>query len=151
METILRALAIYLVLLVVLRGSGKRSLAQITSFDFVLILILGESTQQALTADDYSITTGVLLIASLVGIDMTLSFLKERSPRLSRVIEGTPLVIVDHGRPLLDRMQDSRVDLSDVLAAARERQGLERLDQIKFAVLERSGGISIVPNRADEK
>lgn len=145
METFFRALVIYAALMLVLRGSGKRSLAQITSFDFVLLLILGESTQQALIGEDFSITTGVLLVGSLVGIDMTLSFLKEQSASLATWLEGRPLVIVSEGQPLHERMRKSRVDLGDVLAAARERQGLERLDQIKYAVLERSGGISIVP------
>ncbi|MGE3513116.1 MAG: DUF421 domain-containing protein [Vicinamibacterales bacterium] len=145
MDTVFRALAIYLGLMIILRGSGQRSLAQITSFDFVLLLILGESTQQALVGDDFSVTTGVLLIASLVGIDMTLAWLKQFSGVVDRFIEGLPLVIVEDGRPLLDRMRRSRVDESDVLAAARERQGLERMEQIKYAVLERSGGISIIP------
>jgi len=143
----MRAAAIYVFLLVIFRITGKRSLAQITTFDFVLILILGESTQQALIGDDYSITTGVLLIACLVGIDMTLSFLQERSPRLSRWMDGLPLVIVEDGQPLRDRMHKARVEDIDVLAAARERQGLERMEQIKFAVLERSGAISIVPRQ----
>lgn len=104
MDTVFRALAIYVALLVILRGSGKRSLAQITSFDLVLLLILGEATQQALIGDDYSITTGVLLIVSLVGIDMTLAFVKARSPRLDRWMESVPLVIVEEGQPLRERM-----------------------------------------------
>jgi uncharacterized membrane protein YcaP (DUF421 family) len=146
-DTFFRALALYLVLLLVLRASGKRSLAQITTFDFVLVLILGESTQQALIGDDFSITTGILLIASLIGIDMTLAFLKQKAPRVDRWLEGLPLVIVEHGQPLHDRMARSRVDEEDVLAAARERQGLQRMEQIEYAVLERSGGISIVPRK----
>jgi uncharacterized membrane protein YcaP (DUF421 family) len=145
MDTLFRALAIYFGLLVVLRAGGNRTLAQITVFDFVLLLILGESTQQALIGDDFSVTTGILLIAALVGADMTLSWLKERWPGLSRWMEGVPLVIVEDGKPLRDRMEKSRIDEADVLAAARELRGLERMDQIKFAVLERSGGISIVP------
>lgn len=145
MDTVFRALGIYAALMIILRGSGQRSLAQITTFDFVLLLILGESTQQALIGDDFSLTAGVLMIAALVGIDMTLAAVKQRSPAFERLLEGVPLVIVEDGRPLRDRMNRSRVDESDVLAAARERQGLERMDQIKYAVLERSGGISIVP------
>ena len=145
MDTVFRALTIYVALLVILRASGKRSLSQITIFDFVLLLILGEATQQALIGDDFSTTTGILLIVSLVGIDMTFSFLKEKLPLLDRLIEGLPLVIVEHGRPLRDRMAKSRIDEEDVLAAARELQGLERMDQIKYAVLERSGGITIIP------
>ena len=145
MDTLFRALTIYLGLFVILRASGKRSLAQITTFDLVLVMILGESTQQALTGDDYSVTTGLLLIASLIGIDMTLSFLQDRWPRLGLWLDGKPLIIVEDGRPLRDRMHHERVGDDDVLAAAREEQGLERMEQIKFAVLERSGRISVVP------
>jgi uncharacterized membrane protein YcaP (DUF421 family) len=145
MDAVFRALAIYFALMLILRGSGKRSLAQITTFDLVLVLILGESAQQALIGEDYSITSGVLVIATLVGIDMTLSFLQERSTRLSKWLDGVPLVIVEDGQALHDRMRKSRIDEREVLAAARERQGLERMDQIKYAVLERSGGISVIP------
>lgn len=148
MDTLVRAAAIYAGLLIVLRGSGKRSLGQVTTFDFVLLLILGEATQQALIGDDFSITTGLLLIVSLVGIDSTLSYLKTRWVRLDRWMEGRPVIIVADGRPIRERMQKERVDEEDVMAAARETQGLERMDQIKYAVLERSGGISIIPKRS---
>lgn len=148
MDTLVRAAAIYVGLLIVLRGSGKRSLGQVTTFDFVLLLILGEATQQALIGDDFSITTGLLLIVSLVGIDSTLSYLKTRWVHLDRWMEGRPVIIVADGRPLRERMQNERVDEEDVMAAARETHGLERMDQIKYAVLERSGGISIVPKRS---
>jgi uncharacterized membrane protein YcaP (DUF421 family) len=147
MDTVIRATAIYLFLLVMLRGGGKRALSQITTFDFVLLLILGEATQQALIGNDFSITTGLLLIASLIGIDMTMSFVKRHFSRLDRIVEGLPVVIVEDGKPLRDRMERASIDEADVMAAARERQGLERMDQIKFAVLERSGGISVIPRR----
>lgn len=145
MDTIFRALAIYVGLLIVLRASGKRTLAQITSFDFVLLLILGEATQQALIGEDFSITTALILIGSLVAIDMGFALLKEKFPATDAWLEGLPLVIVENGQPLRERMDRARVDDSDVMAAARERQGLERMEQIKYAVLERSGGISIIP------
>jgi uncharacterized membrane protein YcaP (DUF421 family) len=66
-------------------------------------------------------------------------------PRVEKWLEGVPVVLVEHGRPLVDRMRRSRVDVSDVLSAARTRHGLERLEQVKYAVLERSGEISIIP------
>ena len=145
MDTVLRALGIYVALMVVLRGSGHRSLSQITTFDFVLLLILGNATQQGLTGSDFSVTTAVLLVGSLVGIDMTLQLVKQRSPVIERLLDGLPLVIVENGRPLKSRLVQSRVDESDILAAARSLQGLERMEQIKYAVLERNGGISIIP------
>jgi uncharacterized membrane protein YcaP (DUF421 family) len=148
MDSVLRAAAIYLVLLVIFRISGKRSLAQITTFDFVLLLIIGEATQQALLGENFSLTNAFVVIVTLVGFDIALSLLKPHIPRLERWLDGLPLVIVEDGKPLKERMDKARVDESDVLTAARELQGLERMDQIKYAVLERSGGISIIPKQA---
>ena len=146
MDSVFRAAAVYLILLVILRIAGKRTLAQITVFDFILVLIISEATQQALLGDDFSITAAAVVIATLVLLDIALSVLKQRSERLDEIIDDIPVVIVDNGKLLLDRMNRARIDEQDILVAARELHGLERLDQIKYAVLERSGGISIVPN-----
>jgi uncharacterized membrane protein YcaP (DUF421 family) len=145
MESVLRAAVVYAFLIVVFRVTGKRLLAQITSFDFVLLLIIGEATQQALLGEDYSVVNAWIVIGTLMFLELTLSFLKQRLPALDRIMEGLPLVIVEDGRLIEDRAVHERLDVHDVLAAARERHGLERLDQIKYAVLERSGGISIIP------
>jgi uncharacterized membrane protein YcaP (DUF421 family) len=147
METVLRGAAIYLVLLIVFRIAGKRALSQVTTFDFVLLLIIGEATQQALLGDDYSLSNAILIIITLVGIDIGLALVKERSPRLEQLVDGVPLIIVQDGAPLKERMARARVAENDVLTAARETQGLERMEQIKYAVLERSGGISIIPRQ----
>jgi uncharacterized membrane protein YcaP (DUF421 family) len=145
MDSVLRALAIYAILLIIFRISGKRSLAQITTFDFVLLLVIGEATQQALLGDDFSMTNAFIVIVTLLGLDIALSLLKQRSPKIELLLDDTPLIIVEDGRPLKERMDKARIDESDVLTAARELQGLERMDQIKYAVLERSGGVSVVP------
>ena len=147
MESVLRAAAIYVFLLLVFRIAGKRSLAQITTFDFILLLIIGEATQQALLGDDYSVVNAWIVIATLILLEIGLSHVAARSPAFGRVMEGLPLIVVDNGRLLTDRLTRERLDESEILAAARELHGLERLDQIKYAVLERSGGITIVPQR----
>jgi uncharacterized membrane protein YcaP (DUF421 family) len=147
MNPILRTTIVFFFLMVVFRLAGKRSLAQITSFDFVLVLIIGEATQNALIGQDYSLTNAGLVIVTLIMLDITMSLVKARFPRLDRVLDDLPLVVVEHGRPLTDRMRQARVDEEDVMAAARELQGLERLDQVKYAVLERSGGITVIPER----
>ncbi len=145
MDSVLRAAGVYLFLLVIFRAFGKRSLAQITTFDFVMLLIIAETTQQALLGEDFSLTNSFLLICTLLVIDRLLSFLKRRSSWFESVSEGRPLIILKDGKPLEDRMEKSGVDVEEVLAAARELQGLERLEQIKFAILERSGIITIIP------
>jgi uncharacterized membrane protein YcaP (DUF421 family) len=116
-----------------------------TNFDFVLLLIISEATQNAMIGNDYSITNGFLVILSLVGLDVLLSLLKLRFPSLERWVNGLPLILVDNGRPLKDLMQRARIDEEDILASARESQGLENMDQIKYAILETNGGISIIP------
>jgi uncharacterized membrane protein YcaP (DUF421 family) len=147
MDAVLRAIAIYLFLLVTFRLAGERTLANLTTFDFVLLLIIAEATQQGLLGDDFSVTKVFLVVTTLVGIDIGLSLLKEAFPKLDKLIEGVPVVIVEDGKPLKERMRQARVDESDVLTAARERQGLQRLDQIMYAVLERTGKISIIPKK----
>ena len=145
MDSVLRAMAIYAFLLLLFRVTGKRSMAQITAFDFVLLLIIGEATQQALLGNDFSIINAFIVIGTLMFLELGLSLVKGWVPKLDPLLDSTPLVIVEDGQVLDDRISNERVDLNDILAAARERHGLERLDQIKFAVLERSGGISIIP------
>ena len=148
MDALLRSAAIYLFLLVVFRLAGRRALAQMTPFDLVLLLIIGEATQQALLGDDFSVTNAFLVISTLVVLDIFFGVLKGQFPALAKIADGAPTIIVENGRPLEGRMRRARVSVDDVLQSARESHGLERLEQIKFAVLEISGGISIIPKNA---
>lgn len=145
MDAILRAGAIYLALLIMFRIAGRRTLSEMTAFDFVLLLIIGEATQQALLGEDFSLTNAILVIVTLLTLDVGFSLWKQYSPRANRLIEGVPTVLVENGRPLTALMDKARVREDEILEAARRLQGLERMDQIKFAVLEVSGGISIIP------
>lgn len=145
MESVLRVVVMYFFLLIVFRVSGKRTLAEATPFDLLMLLVISETTQQAMVGEDHSLTGAFLMISTFVLVDIGLSHLKQWSPAAARVLEDVPLVIVENGRLLKDRMDRSRIDEQDVLEAARELRGLERLDQIKYAVLERHGSISIIP------
>ncbi len=145
MDSVLRAAAVYFLLLLVFRLAGNRSIGQITAFDFVLLLIISEAIQQAMITDDYSVTNAFLLVVTLVGLDIMMSLWKQRSERVEKILDGLPVVLIENGKKHSKTMKKERVDESDILAAARELQGLERLDQIKHAVVESSGGITIVP------
>jgi uncharacterized membrane protein YcaP (DUF421 family) len=145
MDTVLRSAAVYVFLLIVFRISGKRSLSQITTFDFVLLLIISEATQQALVGNDFSFINACVVIASLVVLDVMFSWLEGRWPVFRRVVSGLPVIVVENGRLLEDRAQREGVTLTEILAEGREKHGLERLDQYKYAILERHGGISVVP------
>jgi len=147
MDSVLRAAAVYIFLLLVFRLAGNRSVAQITAFDFILLLIISEAIQQAIITDDYSVTNAFLVVTTLMGLDIMLSLWKQRSERFEKFLDGVPLALIENGKLFKDRMSMERVDANDILAAAREMQGLERLDQIKHAVVEASGGITIIPKK----
>lgn len=145
MESVIRGAAIYAVLLIIVRLSGRRSLAQMTPFDLVLVLIVAETTQQALLGDDFSIVNSLVLIVTLFAIDIGLSYVKQMSPRAERILDGVATVLISRGKPDERAIRRARIDLDEVMDAAREQHGLERLEQIKFAVLEVGGNISIIP------
>ncbi len=145
MDSVLRGAVVYFIVWALFRVAGKRTLSETTPFDFVLLLIIAETTQQALLGDDFSMTNAFLLITTLIGLDILLSIVKERFPHFERVMDGQPILVVNNGVPLEERMKAARIDQSDILEAARRLQGLERMEQIKYAVLEPSGGISIIP------
>ena len=145
MESVIRPTFVYLFVLVLLRLTGRRTLAQITTFDFVLLLIISEACQQALIGVDNSMINSAIVVATLIGLNILMSLLKQRSRWFDRLLDDIPVLIVQDGKPLKDRMYEARVDEDDVLDAARENHGLERMDQIRHAILERDGQISIIP------
>src|SRR5215208_6511251 len=147
MDSVFRGLAVYAFLFLIFRIAGKRTLNQITTFDFVLLLIISESIQQALIDNDNSVTNSFLLVVTLIGLDIALSLVKRHSRRIARLLDGTPIVIIEDGRVHHDRLSRERIEESDILSSARELHGLERLDQIKYAVLEESGQITVVPRQ----
>jgi uncharacterized membrane protein YcaP (DUF421 family) len=145
MDAIASGLGIYIFLLLLFRLTGNRVLAQITTFDAVLILIIAEAIQEAMIGSDQSMTNAALLIITLLGFDVFLSIASVRSRFLERVINDLPILLVDDGLRLEERMKSARVSEDDILENARSGFGIERFDQIKYAVLERNGNITIIP------
>jgi uncharacterized membrane protein YcaP (DUF421 family) len=145
MDTVIRTVCIYLFLLVVFRLAGRRTFSEMTTFDLVVILIISETTQQALTRDDQSLTGAFLAILTMLLLDVGLALAKVRLKPVDKWLDGLPTVIVSEGKPLERQMRKSRVDIHDILGAAREYQGLHSLAQIRYAILEPNGKLSIVP------
>jgi uncharacterized membrane protein YcaP (DUF421 family) len=145
MESILRGAATYLVIWVIFRLTGKRTLAQITTFDAVLLLIISETTQAALTDQDDSFTNSILLILTLIGLDVFLSCLKQRFEIVERVVDGFPIVIYRNGACDISSMRMERVDTQDLLHAARKKHGISALTDVECAVLEATGEITVIP------
>ncbi|WP_334187939.1 DUF421 domain-containing protein [Noviherbaspirillum sp.] len=149
MELVLRAVGIYFVLILLFRLLGNRSMSDLSAFDFILFLIVSEAIQNALVDDDKSVVMGMAVILTFVMLDLGLSILKRRYRFVEKIAEGVPVVLVDHGKLVEDHLRKSRITNSDILQAARASQGLECLGQIKYAVLETTGNISIIPMEPD--
>jgi uncharacterized membrane protein YcaP (DUF421 family) len=145
MDAVVRAAVIYVFLLVLFRVTGRRTLAQITTFDFVLLLIIAEATQQGLLGNDFSITHALLVILALLGLDLLSQGLSRRWRSFDGWINGLPLVLVEDGRLIDERARKAGFLEDDILEQARANQEIERMEQIKYAVLERDGSISVIP------
>lgn len=133
--------------MLVIRISGKRTLAEITVFDFVLILVIGDASQQSITGPDYSIINAIIIVATLILLDMIFSFIKSRFKKIEKIMDGSPLILLKDGKCIKDNLKVTSVDEEDVLEAARKSHGLENMQQIKYAILEKDGSISIIPQQ----
>jgi uncharacterized membrane protein YcaP (DUF421 family) len=147
MDSVLRALAVYFGLLIIFRLTGRRALAQMTTFDLVLVLIISETIQQAMVDNDQSITNAFVLVLTLVGSATLISILKQRSTRVEKWTEGLPVFVIENGKMHHDRMGELRVDEDDIMAAARQTQAVEKMDDIKHVIVENSGQISVIPKQ----
>jgi uncharacterized membrane protein YcaP (DUF421 family) len=143
----LKTTIVYLFLVVGLRLLGKRELGQMTIYDLVLLIVLANSVQNAMVGDDTTLLGGLVAATVLLFWNRMFTLLLERSPRLEHYLVGQPLLIVNNGRLMKDRMMKEGVTAEQVKAALREH-GLHRLDQARMCVLEVDGTISVVPEDA---
>jgi uncharacterized membrane protein YcaP (DUF421 family) len=149
MVTIVNAAIIYWVLLFAFRLVGRRGPNMMTPFEIILLFMLGGMGMTAIIGNDHSLTNALLGIGTVVMMHVLVASLKGWSERFSRVVDGTPVIVFGNGQWQREHMRQLRVHAQDVMAAARS-QGIERLEQIKYAVVERNGSISVV-KRQDGK
>lgn len=143
MELIVRASAIFWFLWLVVRGTGKRSLAELTPLELILIVIIGDIVQQGINQEDMSLTGAVMAVSVFVVWTLTADALARRSEQASRVISGEPVIIVQEGKPIKESLQRERLTMTDLKEAAR-MQGIGDLSEVKFAVLETDGEFSFI-------
>lgn len=143
-QIVLRTVLVYTALLVGLRLMGKREIGQMTVFDLVLLLVISNAVQNAMVGTDTSVTGGLVATASLLVINRLVSMLRLRSRSLRHAIEGSPTILVSHGRFLEDAMRHEGLDRSEVEMAFREH-GVTSVEHVRLAVLELDGSISVVP------
>lgn len=150
METVLRVALIYAFILLGMRVVGKREFAQLSPSELVSLLMIPELVSQALTHEDYSLTNALIGVCTLLLLVFVTSVLVQRFRRLESLLYGDLTVLVHNGGFRERAMNAARVSPDEVFAEMR-KAGYERLDQIKWAILETDGKISIVPQAAHER
>lgn len=141
MEIVVRAAVVFLVLWLVTRVVGRSTLGELSTFQLVLFVTMGDLVQQGVTQQDFSLTGSVLAVSTFALLTVTISWVNLRWPRARTVTHGIPVILVDEGEPVARTMRSERISLDDLYAAARE-QGIERLADVRIAVLEADGRIS---------
>ena len=144
MSVIIRAAAAYLILLFAVRLIGRRTASMMAPFDLVVLFLFGGALMAAVLGDDHSMVAAISAVFSIGLMHIAVSTVKRWSPWFGRLVDGTPVVIYERGDWHEDRMRGMRVLESDVMAAVRQK-GLMRLEQVRYAVVERDGKVSIVP------
>jgi uncharacterized membrane protein YcaP (DUF421 family) len=147
LEAVIQGVAIYVVLLLLFRLAGKRSMADASLSDLLLLLVIGEAVQQALIGrENYSVAVAAVAIVLLLGLIRLSDYLSARTKREERHDHaGAPIVLVQDGEPLGDHMSMARITEQDIIDQAHRSLGLERMEQIEYAVLDMTGNISVLP------
>lgn len=148
MEIIVRALVVFAFLWVVTRVVGRSTLGELSTFQLVLYITMGDLVQQGITQQDYSATGAILAVSVFALCTIVLSWGNARFPRLRGVTHGIPVIVVRDGEPDMRRLRTERLSMDDLLASARQ-QGIRRLKEIELAVLETNGRISFFTYTAD--
>lgn len=143
LEASLRATLFYVFLVFVVRIAGRRPGKQITPFEFVLVFFMGGLALTAMVADDASLTNAFIQILTIALVHFLIATVRARSPRLARLLDGTPLILLENGRWRSNTLSETRIQDDDVMSQARD-QGISTLDKIEIAILERNGQISII-------
>lgn len=146
-EVALRTAIVYLFVVAAIRISGKREVGQMSVLELVVILVLSDAVQNAMVGENTTVWGGFVAVVTLLGLDFAIKWLTSRSRRLRNAIEGEPRLLLRDGRLLAKALREENVDADEVRAAIRAH-GLTRVEEVRLAVLETDGSISIIPGEA---
>lgn len=150
MEIVIRATVVYALLFLLMRGMRKRSLAEMSPFEMILLVTFGDIVQQGVTQEDFSLTGAALAVGTFAFWVSVMSWVSYRFPRARRAIEGVPLVLIEDGRPVEATMRLEQMPLDDIKEAARQ-QGIADLAEVRLGVLEPSGKLSFLTHGPGEQ
>jgi uncharacterized membrane protein YcaP (DUF421 family) len=142
-DIVIRATIAFFFVFLLTRIVGRRELSSLEPFDLILLIVLGDLVQQGVTQSDYSVTGLILAAGTIALLTVLISYVCFRFPRTRPLLEGHPLVVIQDGSVLEDNLRRERLTRSELAEAARLQQ-IDSLDQVSWAILEKSGQISFV-------
>jgi uncharacterized membrane protein YcaP (DUF421 family) len=145
-ELILRSVVVYSFLLVLIRLTGKRQVGQLAPFDLVLLLVLSNAIQNSMNGGDNSLTGGLISAVTLVTLNAAIGLATYRSKRLEALVEGRPQILIHNGKLYEQVMRDAKLTRHELNSALRQN-GVECVEDVRTAVLENNGSISVVPRK----
>ena len=134
----------YISLILLLRTSGKRSIAKLNIFDWVVTVALGSTLATVILSKDVALANGLVAFATLIGLQYVLAWITVRSSRMRRLVKSDPRLLFYRGQFLEGAMRQERIVHAEIRAVVRE-QGLASLEEVEAVVLETNGGFSVVP------
>lgn len=144
MDIVIRAAVMFVFLAVITRMIGRRELGEMEPTDLILLVVLGDLTQQAITQSDTSLTGAALAIGTMALLTVAASYVSFRFRRARPVLEGVPVVLISDGELLRRNLHRERITIDELAAQARLQQ-IARLSDVRWAILETSGQISFIP------
>jgi len=147
MDLAIRAVILYSFVFFLTRVVGRRELSSLQPFDLILLIVLGDSIQQGLTQDDYSITGALIVVGMIAILQVATSYLSFRIPRLRPILDGLPIVVVEDGKPIRKNLHRERISVEELTEEMRLQQ-IASIDEVQWAVLETSGSISFIKKNA---
>ena len=145
---VLRAVIVYVVLLVMVRLSGKRSVGQFTPFDMILLILLGNAVQNGINGGDNSLTGAAIMATTLIALNYGVAFVTSRNRKVEKFVEGEPVVLARNGRLFEGVLRRELVSREDFRESLR-MNGVEDVSEVELALLETNGSISVVKKRDD--
>jgi uncharacterized membrane protein YcaP (DUF421 family) len=143
MDIALRGIVLFFFVFLITRVVGRRELSSLEPFDLILLIVLGDAIQQGLTQDDYSVTGAFIVIGTLAGLQVLLSYVSFRLRWLRPILDGEPIVVVEDGKPIERNLHRERITLEELTEQMRLQQ-IGSVDEVQWAVLETSGSISFI-------
>jgi uncharacterized membrane protein YcaP (DUF421 family) len=144
MDLVIRAAAVFFFVFLVTRISGRRELGSMEPFDLILLVVLGDLVQQGITQSDNSVTGTLIVISTIALLSVLVSWLSFRSVRVRLIAGGEPIVLVKDGEVIERNLRRERLTRADVEEEARQQQVM-LIGNIRWAILERNGSISVIP------